>query len=716
MLDIDRVPFKLAEAFIARYANTQPMWGPVGYVTFKRTYARALESCPARIQELAAKYMPTQTAEEFWLTCVRVVEGTFRVQQRHCLSLGLPWSNVKAQRSAQDMFERMWCFKFLPPGRGLWMMGTDYMEKCGGAALNNCAFTSTSQIHVSFSAPFCFLMDMSMLGLGVGGDTEGAGTVTIRAPEFTDELYTVEDSREGWVALVKRVLDAYVGEATLPLAVSYAQVRPAGSPIQGFGGTASGPEPLRELVETIQYILDPLIGLPITAAAIVDLFNVIGRCVVAGNVRRSAEIMFGRAGDADFRRLKDRTDLQARERLLEAYKAQGGPYEMIKFYEENIANDPVNAWRWASNNSIFAQVGMDYAEDAALTAKNGEPGYLWLENARAYGRMIDPPNYKDQRVAGSNPCVEQSLESNEVCTLVETFPANHDSAEDYERTLKMAYMYAKTVTLVPTHDARTNAVMLRNRRIGCSMSGIVQALHKFGRRRFFTEFCDAGYSYLQRLDAVYSDWLCVPRSIKTTSVKPSGTVSLLPGSTPGMHYPEDEYYFRVIRFDSKSPLLDVYRAAGYRVEEIDPRKEPNTTVIYFAIQEQHYQRGKGDVTMWEQLELCAQLQAFWADNQVSCTVTFQPHEAKDIQHALELYERRLKGISFLPYLPASAAAEEYKKRGYEHVPYQAITREVYEAYTKNLQPVNLELLNVKNENQDKYCDSDRCALPGAKVA
>ena len=91
---------------------------------------------------------------------------------------------------------------------------------------------------------------------------------------------------------------------------------------------------------------------------------------------------------------------------------------------------------------------------------NGEPGLAWLENMQKFGRMEDGPNWKDRRVKGGNPCLEQSLESYELCCLVETFPARHKSLEEYLRTLKFAYLYAKTVTLRMTHWPETNRVML----------------------------------------------------------------------------------------------------------------------------------------------------------------------------------------------------------------------------------------------------------------
>ena len=653
--------FNLSEAFLEEYARKRPDFGPLGYVTYKRTYARPQFSDKGEVER----------TEEWWETVKRVVEGTYTIQKQHCKKYRLPWNDNKGQKSAQEMYRLIFDMKFLPPGRGLWMMGTKYIEERGGAALNNCAFVSTKQISTDFSEPFCFLMDMSMLGVGVGGDCKGAGSIKIREPYQGDDVHVVPDSREGWVELIRRCLEAFVGKGTWPKEVDYSQLRPYGAPIKSFGGTSSGPAPLIQLTKDIKEILGPLAGNNITSDAIVDLFNAIGKCVVSGNVRRSAEIMFGQAEDTVFLELKD-------------------PVKNKKKLDQ---------WRWASNNSIYATVGMNYADVASRTAKNGEPGYLWLDTARQYGRLIDPPDGKDKKAEGANPCSEQTLESYELCCLVETFPARHASYEEYQRTLKFAYLYAKTVTLVPTHNERTNAVLLRNRRIGTSQSGIVQSFAKIGVREHF-RWCDEGYKYLRDMDSEYSDWLCTPRSIKITSVKPSGTVSLLPGATPGLHFPYAEYYWRTMRMDAGSDLLKSLRKAGYRI--VDPEEGSTTAIVYFPIKEENYFKGREDVTMWEQLEIAAQMQAYWADNQVSVTITFRPEEAKDIKQALEFYETRLKSVSFLPL----------DDHGYEHAPYQPMTREEYEAANKKLKPLQLKNSIDTEGFQHKFCDADGvCELP-----
>lgn len=653
------VVFKLSEEFINKYKGKQPKWGfnGLGYVAYKRTYARNLAN---------------GKTEEFWQTVERVVDGVFTIQKRYCAKNKLPWNQKKAQASAQRMYELMWEFKFSPPGRGLWMMGTDYVYKNGGSALNNCAFTSTENINVDFAEPFAFLMDMSMVGVGVGGDCKGAGKITIKEPKVSDEVFVVDDTREGWVEGLRRLLKAYSGEGHMPKSFDFSKVRAKGEPIKGFGGVASGPEPLAQMYDSVKEILNAKIGQKISSGDIVDIFNLIGKCVVAGNVRRTAEIMFGEPDDQEFIELKDPD--KHKEKLY--------------------------SHRWASNNSIFAKVGMDYTKVADRTAKNGEPGYEWLENAQNYSRMGKLPDFKDYRAKGGNPCLEQTLEPYELCCLVETYPSNHETLAEWQETLKYAYLYAKTVTLVPTHNELTNSVMLRNRRIGCSISGITQAFTKFGRRNFF-KACDIGYNKIQEWDKLYSDWLCVPRSLKTTSIKPSGTVSLLAGVTPGIHYPIAEYYIRNVRFQVGSPLLDQLKEAGYHVEPDVYSK--NTEVVSFPIKEDFYSRGIEDVTIWEQMENVAQMQECWADNQISVTVTFNKNEAKDIKQVLELYETRIKGVSFLPK----------SEHGYKQAPYIPVTKEVFEKLGENLKKI--KFTGDTHETTESYCTTDACEVKSEKL-
>lgn len=373
-----------------------------------------------------------------------------------------------------------------------------------------------------------------------------------------------------------------------------------------------------------------------------------------------------------------------------------GSHDDIQYLEMKNDQEKLYHHRWGSNNSFNAVVGMDYTWHANQSQKNGEPGYIWLDNARTRGRFKDGLRYDDLNVAGFNPCVEQQLEDAELCCLVETFPAKHEDMEDYLKTLKIAYLYGKTITLSNTHWPETNAKMLKNRRIGLSQSGVVQAFNKHGRREMYN-WCDKAYEYVTELDKEYSNWLCIPKSVRMTSIKPSGTVSLLNGSTPGIHFPEDEYYIRRIRFGSDSSLLDPLAAAGYKIEKDE--YTPNTMVVEFPVKEPFFTKGKKGVSMWEQLEIAAQYQHFWADNSVSITVTFTEEEAPQIKDALEMYESRLKAVSFL----------KLSETGYKQAPYEAIKKEQYEKITSNIKPIT-RFENASAGTGTKFCTNDSCEI------
>jgi ribonucleoside-triphosphate reductase len=184
----------------------------------------------------------------WWETVRRVVEGTYRMQERHIKAHNLGWDAKKAQTSAQEMFDRMFCMKFLPPGRGLWAMGSELTEERGiFAALNNCGFRrSTARIDEEGAAPFCWLMDASMLGIGVGFDVKGAGLVEIKQAGMilVGDSYTIPDTREGWVESVRILINAFLNGTRLPW-FDYSQIRPAGEHRRSKGSAASPVAPIR---------------------------------------------------------------------------------------------------------------------------------------------------------------------------------------------------------------------------------------------------------------------------------------------------------------------------------------------------------------------------------------------------------------------------------------------------------------------------------------
>jgi adenosylcobalamin-dependent ribonucleoside-triphosphate reductase len=562
-------------------------------------------------------------------------------------------------------------------------MGTPLVNvQKNSAALQNCAFVSTTEMTKQNPAkPFAFLMEASMLGVGVGFDDKGADKeFFIYKPTGETIEHVVPDTREGWVESVTLALNTYLKADQPTVKFDYSQVRPAGTPIKTFGGTAAGHEPLERLHKYIEKLFEGRQGEKLTRVDIADIGNLIGVCVVSGNVRRSAELLIGRLDDDTFLNLKNAE----------------------RFPERNSYDPASPGWGWMSNNSVETSVGQDLSSIVEGIARNGEPGVIWMDVSRKYGRLADPANNKDHRIAGYNPCAEQSLESYECCTLVETYLGRHENLEDFKRTLKFAYLYAKTVTLLPTHWEETNAIMQRNRRIGTSMSGVANFADNVGLP-VLREWMDEGYKHIKQYDNTYSEWLGIRESIKMTTVKPSGTVSILAGESPGVHWtPGGKHFLRAIRFSNEDPMLPLFKMANYRVEPASESPK-STSVVFFPI-ESNAVRSEKSVSIFEKMSIAATAQRYWSDNSVSVTVSFDAEkEAEHVGTVLHLYDGQLKTVSFLPMGNFT----------YPQMPYTQITKEEYEADRMKLFPIDFTGVYegmAADAVGESYCTTDACEV------
>lgn len=659
--------FKLSDEFVSQYVDKTPPFGytdaggnSLGELTMVRTYSRMKED---------------GTKERWYEVCRRVIEGMYSIQKDWATKNRLPWNANKAQASAKEAFDRLYTLKWTPPGRGLWTMGSPVVHERGiAAALYNCSFVSTGDIdRYNPGSIFGWIMDALMLGIGVGFDTRGASkNIEIRKPTKEKVEYVIPDTREGWVESVRLLINSYLRD-TPPPVFDYSKIRAYGESIKGFGGTSSGPDPLRKLHYQLKAIFTARLGTVLNTMTIVDIVNLIGTCVVAGNVRRSATIALGSSDDAVFIDLKN--------------------YDK---YPERAE------WGWMSNNTIVVDKDFDYSGIVDRIADNGEPGLLWIDTMQGYGRLNDPRDDKDWRALGTNPCAEISLESYELCNLVEIHLDRHDNIEDFLRTIKFAYLFAKSVTLLPTHWPETNAVIQRNRRIGTSLTGIAGFVEDHGLNTF-REWANEGYAEVGHYDKIYSEWLGVRESIRTTTVKPSGSVSLLSGSTPGVHWPPaGNYYLRAIRFSNSDNMLHLFRAARYKMEP--DLYSDNTTVVYFPIHV-NWKRSERDVSIYEKVHLAAEAQRYWSDNSVSVTITFDPkREHDDVERVLRMYDGQLKTASFLPIGDTVYAQQ----------PYTSITQEEYERYEMSLFKIDWSAIYDGVDNLeaigDKYCTNDSCSI------
>ena len=621
-------------------------WGEVGYVTYKRTYAR-----------------PTKggQTEEWHETVDRVVEASNK-------QLGCNFSD-KEQGEIRDI---MLSLKGTVAGRFLWQLGTKTIDRLGLPSLQNCAFTVVDKP----IRPFTWAFEMLMLGSGVGFNIQKENVyqlpkvkrkVKISRLDENDADFIIPDSREGWVELLRRVLEAsfYTGEG---FTFATHLIRPKGSIIKGFGGIASGSEDLVKGVVGINELLNGRSGKRLRPIDCLDLMNIIGMIVVSGNVRRSAQIALGDGDDLEFLRAK-RWDLG------------------------NIPN-----WRAMSNNSVACDNIDELPEEFWEGYKgNGEPyGLINLEASRRMGR-VGETQYPDPDVQGYNPCAEQSLADKETCCLAEVYLPNITTEKELKKVVRYLYRISKHSLAIKCSLKETEEIVHKNMRMGIGVTGYMQATEE--QKSWLSDT----YKYLRSYDEEYSKIMGWPASIKLTTVKPSGTLSLLAGVTPGAHPGYSQYYLRRIRMASNSELATIARDNGYHVEYVrnfDGTEDHSTVVVSFPCKFPDGTTVAADLTAIDQLNVVKKLQTEWSDNAVSVTVYYRKEELNAIKQWLRENYVDVKSVSFLLH----------NEHGFDQAPLEEITEAKYKKLKASTTPItSVELLNFEDiDIQD--CEGGACPV------
>jgi ribonucleotide reductase alpha subunit len=595
----------------------------VGYITYKRTYARRLNETD-----------PKSKTEEFTDTVERVIKAA-----NNQLSCG--FDADEQERLRKYLLE----LKGTVAGRFLWQMGTETVDRLGLASLQNCAFTVIDQP----VRPFTWAMDLLMLGSGVGYNIQRQYVdklppvnANFSAPTrvtTADADFIVPDSREGWVKLLGKTLKAaFLADTNPTFTYSTILVRGRGAPIKGFGGTASGPEDLCDGIVKISNILEKRKGKKLRPIDCLDIMNLIGAIVVAGNVRRSAQIAIGDPDDVE--------------------------YLLAKRWD--MGNIP--SWRAMSNNSVVCSDTKDLHEYFwdGYEGK-GEPyGLINLKLSRKIGRLGET-DYPDPDVMGYNPCAEQSLAAYETCCLAEVYLPNIESKEQLLDVCQLLYRINKHSLALPCHLKETEDIVHKNMRMGIGVTGVLQATEE--QRSWLSDT----YRRLREFDFKYSHEHGFPESIKLTTVKPSGTLSLLPGVTSGCHPAYSRHMIRRIRIAADHALVQVCREHGYPVEyqrNFDGSEDHSTMVVSFPFAYPEGTKIAAEMTAIDQLEVVKWLQANWSDNSVSCTVYYRKEELPEIQKYLaKNYKNNHKSLSFLLH----------NEHGFHQAPLEEITKEQYNA-------------------------------------
>jgi ribonucleotide reductase alpha subunit len=635
--------------------NISTPWSTVGYLTYKRTYSRRLNE-----QDINS---PT---EEFDDTVNRIVKAATK-------QLGCNFTADEEQRLRKYLLQ----LKGTVAGRFLWQLGTDTVNRLGLASLQNCAFTVVDKP----VEPFTWAMDLLMLGSGVGYNIQRSNVDKLppvkedfKVPTRVDSAdadFIVPDSREGWVALLGKTLKAaFLAHESGKQTFTYSTqlIRSKGAPIKGFGGTASGPEDLVWGITEIGKILEKRAGKKLRPVDALDVMNIIGAVVVAGNVRRSAQIAIGDPDDVE--------------------------YLLAKRWD--MGNIP--SWRAMSNNSVVCDDVTDLHEFFwdGYEGK-GEPyGLINLKLSRKIGLLGDT-RYPDKDVQGYNPCAEQSLADKETCCLAEIFLPNVESYEEFIDIAKLLYRINKHSLALPCHLKSTEEIVHKNMRMGIGITGVMQCTDEQ------KSWLRKAYEELRAFDKQYSEDNNFPTSVKLTTVKPSGTLSLLPGVTPGCHPAYARYMIRRIRISSNHPLVQVCRDHGYHVEyqqNFDGSEDRSTVVVSFPFRHPDNAVLAKDMTALDQLETIKWLQENWSDNSVSCTVYYRKEELPEIRKYLKKYYKNAhKSLSFLLH----------SEHGFKQAPLEEITQEQYEALVASTRLIShVDEANIGLDDAD--CASGACPI------
>jgi ribonucleoside-triphosphate reductase (thioredoxin) len=617
-------------------------WSNLAEIVFRRTYARN----------------DFGHLEDFKETVERVIKGNTR---------GYNVSPKEIDRLHYFLTER----KAGPAGRGWWFSGAPVHETLGEVANTNCwAVTSDDWMN------FVLAADLLMLGGGVGLSVEHQYVsklqrikkgVSIKHKDTKDAIFIVPDSRPGWVELIRRVLKAYFYDGK-SFEYSTVCIRGAGEKIKGFGGTSSGPIPLINLVTKLCAILSAREGKNIRPIDACDIICAIGEMVVSGNVRRSAILVLGDAYDKEFLKAK-RWDL-----------------------------GPIPAQRSNANFSVVCEDIEDLHPLFWKTYEVGEPfGIVNRTNIQKFGRMGEIR--KDSAIL-VNPCSESTLESAEGCNLQDLALPNLASVEEFEEAARLMHRWGKRVTLGQYHIPVCNEVMKRNRRIGTGITGCLCS------DLFKPEILDKVYAAIQDENVKYSKELGIPESIRTTVVKPSGTLSKMfdLDGFEGIHAAFSRYIIQRVRFSSGDPAIPELRKAGHHIEpliKLDGTLDHSTVVVDFYVRAPDgYPVADEDWDTWKQLEVVKMAQKYWADQAVSVTVYYKKEEISKLKAWLVDNLKYLKCISFLCQ----------NDHGFKQAPKEAITKEQYEMLSAKITPIDVNSIGQGADLDGTECAGGACPL------
>ena len=491
------------------------------------------------------------------------------------------------------------------------------------------------------------------------------------ASKLSDEFhYTwagcsrIEDSREGWVKALNAVITQAIFGQNFALIFDVSNIRPYGAPIRGFGGTASGPYSLIDMLDKIASLLNSRVGEKLASLDHMLMDHYIAECVVAGNVRRSARMAMKHWKDEDIFSFIHCKEDAAR----------------LAHFTTNISVEIDNAFfRAYHRGDEWAK--KVYKECIDGLSASGEPGF-WNSSLSQVGEVDE--------VYCTNPCGEISMMPWENCNLGHVnLDAFYNDAEGAKNAFRLMARFLIRATFGDISNSLQREVVSRNRRIGVGFFGYQGWVCKQGIR-YSESHRDYGiratlHSFFQEIKKEaqeYSHLLRIPCPIKNTTIAPTGTIAKLPGKGEGAQSLFAKYFIRNVRFANNDPKLIEFKAKGFDMEPCV--YTPDTTVVSLWCKvrlvdememlgmDPSIVEGQEDVDIEDALALQAMLQREFVDNSISFTVNLPDKgiAKKKLYHTI---------IRFLPELKGTTVIRGAGDR--PQPPYTAISKEQFDNYT-----------------------------------
>jgi ribonucleoside-triphosphate reductase len=538
--------------------------------------------------------------------------------------------------------------------------------------VNNARLFNCSYLHIDDYRAFNETMFLLLSGTGVGYSVSRNHVAKLPAISRATKKrrYLVPDNIEGWADAVKVLVKSYFGLSNWKPDFDFRAIRPKGERLITSGGVAPGPEPLRVCLAQVEAIFErKKDGEKLTSLECHDILCHIATAVLSGGIRRSAMIA-----------LFDHDD----EEMLTC--------KFGKWYETNPQRARANNSAKLLRGSVSKDIFMNLWKKVELS-NSGEPGFFFTNDLEL----------------GTNPCAEISLNSFQFCNLVEINASDIVDQFDFDaRAEAAAFIGTLQASYTDFHYLRPQwkEITEQEALLGVGMTGIASG------RVMDLDMAEAAEAAV-RVNKFLSKEIGIKESARITTVKPSGTSSLVLGTSSGVHAWHDDFYIRRMRL-GKNEAIYTYLSIHHPELLEDCVYYPNTTsVVSVPVAAPKGAITRGSESAIEFLERVKLIHEKWikpghiyGDNthNVSATVTVKNHEWKMVGEWLWDNQNNYNGLSFLPEDLGS----------YPQTPFETTDEATYLELSKSLHSINvanvIEASDNTSLNDQAACAGGACEI------